>query len=558
MEKRHLVQIPAEQVQKLADIKSVRKDLSGFPLSKVVHTLLQERLAELFHTNSFSLPDAKGKWFEYIREQVPLHVFAVIAIGMIRHSQEMVGISFTKLLVCGEPTKITWCELKQDIITIGTFLLTKYQDTEFRRVHYQKHKISYLTMNNHCKELFEKDFSALSNEELHEEYSTFYEECKRFHGLTLEIDAVDIMLEARLKEKLEQLTHGKVSQNEFPGLYNLLTTPLESSYIHKEELELQKIAQFVKEDKTLSALFCYDTHLILEKLPQYKALRDMIARVIDTYWWTDLGWVSGEEKTEKTIINTIKKFLRNHTEKTPLTPPELRRQKEKIRKEFAFDSEMNLLLDIFENYSLFHDYRKEIQMKTTFIMNNFLKEVSRRQNQNYDDLRWCWPTEIKECTLTGKLDRALIQKRKEDYCYYVQEDTIEQYYGEEAVRKRKEEISTAAEDITDFQGIISCAGKVTGTVRICFSSSEAQQKVHPGDILVTSMTSPDFLPAMKQAAAIVTDEGGITCHAAIVSRELGIPCLVGTKIATKVLKDGDMVEVNANHGVVKIQNGTKE
>ena len=157
----------------------------------------------------------------------------------------------------------------------------------------------------------------------------------------------------------------------------------------------------------------------------------------------------------------------------------------------------------------------------------------------------------------GKLDHPLIEKRKGDYCYCVQEDTIEQCYGEEAVRKKKEEISTAAEDITDFQGIISCAGKVTGTVRICFSPSEAQQKVHPGDILVTSMTTPDFLPSMKQAAAIVTDEGGITCHAAIVSRELGIPCLVGTKIASKVLKDGDFVEVNANHGVVRIQNKPK-
>ncbi len=57
---------------------------------------------------------------------------------------------------------------------------------------------------------------------------------------------------------------------------------------------------------------------------------------------------------------------------------------------------------------------------------------------------------------------------------------------------------------------------------------------------------------IKKAAAIVTNEGGITCHAAIVSRELGIPCIIGTKIATEVLKDGDMVEVNANHGVVTV------
>ena len=72
-----------------------------------------------------------------------------------------------------------------------------------------------------------------------------------------------------------------------------------------------------------------------------------------------------------------------------------------------------------------------------------------------------------------------------------------------------------------------------------------------GDILVTEMTTPDFVPAMKRASAIVTDKGGITCHAAIVSRELNIPCVIGTKIATKVFKDGDVVEVNATSGVVK-------
>lgn len=66
------------------------------------------------------------------------------------------------------------------------------------------------------------------------------------------------------------------------------------------------------------------------------------------------------------------------------------------------------------------------------------------------------------------------------------------------------------------------------------------------------MTIPDFLPAMKKAAAFVTDEGGILCHAAIVARELGKPCIVGTKFATKVFKNGDFVNVDANTGVVTL------
>ena len=73
-----------------------------------------------------------------------------------------------------------------------------------------------------------------------------------------------------------------------------------------------------------------------------------------------------------------------------------------------------------------------------------------------------------------------------------------------------------------------------------------------GEILVAPMTSPDYIFAMKKSAAVITDAGGLTSHVAIVSRELGIPCIVGTKIATKVLKDGDLVEVDANKGIVRI------
>ena len=72
-----------------------------------------------------------------------------------------------------------------------------------------------------------------------------------------------------------------------------------------------------------------------------------------------------------------------------------------------------------------------------------------------------------------------------------------------------------------------------------------------GDILVAPMTSPDFITAMRKASAVVTNEGGMTCHAAIVSRELKIPCIVATRIATKVLKDGDIIEVDATKGIVR-------
>jgi len=103
-----------------------------------------------------------------------------------------------------------------------------------------------------------------------------------------------------------------------------------------------------------------------------------------------------------------------------------------------------------------------------------------------------------------------------------------------------------------LKGTVASLGpaSIKGRVQIILKNDQVGN-FKAGNILVTVMTSPFFVPAMKKAAAIVTDEGGLTCHAAIVSRELEIPCIIGTKFASKVLHDGDLVEVDANRGIVK-------
>lgn len=103
----------------------------------------------------------------------------------------------------------------------------------------------------------------------------------------------------------------------------------------------------------------------------------------------------------------------------------------------------------------------------------------------------------------------------------------------------------------------SCAykGLVRGVVKMILTNKVTRKdfkKFNKGDILVAIYTSPNLMPFIKKCSAIVTNEGGLTCHAAIISRELKIPCVIGTKVATKLLKDGDLVEVDANQGTVKI------
>ena len=105
-------------------------------------------------------------------------------------------------------------------------------------------------------------------------------------------------------------------------------------------------------------------------------------------------------------------------------------------------------------------------------------------------------------------------------------------------------------DSAVLQGKIAQMGIARGFVRRAMGHKQIGEFKN-GEILVSSMTIPDFLPAMKKAAAIVTNEGGILCHAAILARELKVPCITGTQFATHILRDGDYVEVDANNGVVR-------
>ncbi|MGZ5325879.1 MAG: phosphoenolpyruvate synthase [Solirubrobacterales bacterium] len=112
-----------------------------------------------------------------------------------------------------------------------------------------------------------------------------------------------------------------------------------------------------------------------------------------------------------------------------------------------------------------------------------------------------------------------------------------------------EAAAAAPDEEALVRGLGAAPGAASGEVKIVSELSQADE-LREGDILVTHMTAPDWVPLMKRAAAIVTDSGGMTCHAAIVSRELGIPCIVGAADATSKLRNGELVTVDATHGAV--------
>ena len=145
-----------------------------------------------------------------------------------------------------------------------------------------------------------------------------------------------------------------------------------------------------------------------------------------------------------------------------------------------------------------------------------------------------------------------ISKRKNG-CIFLNEklypiDQLDTVLEQSSLMLEKVEV----DDISEIKGSVAYKVDhvVTGKARL-ISGFKDMHDFKEGEILVTEMTNPDYVPVMKLAAAIVTNEGGITCHAAIASRELKVPCIIGTKIATSVIKTGDIIEVDTTTGVIK-------
>jgi len=147
-----------------------------------------------------------------------------------------------------------------------------------------------------------------------------------------------------------------------------------------------------------------------------------------------------------------------------------------------------------------------------------------------------------------------LDERRTHFAILSQGETYEFYFGKEKVEEfallQGLQKSTISE--TDYlEGRVAFAGLVRGKVRI-IRTQEDSKLLEKGEVLVSSMTTPAYIDAMRKAVAFVTDEGGIICHAAIIAREFKKPCVVGTKIATEVLSNGDLVEVDANNGIIRV------
>ncbi len=182
-----------------------------------------------------------------------------------------------------------------------------------------------------------------------------------------------------------------------------------------------------------------------------------------------------------------------------------------------------------------------------------LSEFGRRAGLSFWQMKYSLPGELAGALL-GKLQASELDARMKNCIVVWKKGAVacEFAQGGNALAREKEIFAKDVDacDVAEVSGTVASKGFAKGRAYVTMSPTDAAQ-MPKGSILITAMTSPDFVVAMRKAAAIVTDWGGMTSHAAIVSRELGVPCVVGTSVATKAFKTGDLLEVDANLGVVK-------
>jgi phosphohistidine swiveling domain-containing protein len=387
-----------------------------------------------------------------------------------------------------------------------------------------------------CNTLKSKDLSTLINQELLTAYTTLAEIYTNKLNSSPLIDGFALSTDTLIASKIKTFLEGKGLGDKFVEFFAVLTAPTFTSFLQEEEIALCMIAKKVKhnpgeKDTLLDAhqreFFWIRNNYVKDHIEGVEQFKERLQK---------LKTIDCDSK-----IQEIRSLAVEH-----------RRDKEALISKLDLPQEIVTLLEITDDFNAWQDERKKGTFWATHYFSILLEEFSKRTKYSIDQLKYVFPPEMQD-VLSEKVDSEELNRRIE-YCMIVW--TLDHYDVTTDIKfiEKLDRIGTGEALVThEVRGFTASRGKVNGRVKILVSADETG-KIEEGDVLVAVMTRPDYLPAMQKAAAFVTDEGGITCHAAIVAREMKKPCIIGTKIATKTFKDGDMVEVDAERGIVRIIN----
>jgi len=342
-----------------------------------------------------------------------------------------------------------------------------------------------------------------------------------YHSLLASTVFSESLDESQVKEYYREINSGIEGFDEFFGF---ASKPTFESFVLRIDQAL------VNKDKTVDELqYLFSDYYIT---PESKLVKEKIAELI-----LQRG---GEQKILEEI-DSIKSELSKNAEIIS-----------KFRTNLSVKN--NLLFDFVQKSMYIRDIRKEALQKQLAMISNTVRQIFIQIGINPEDAPYAIYSDFdKGFYQTSKYGKEITDRKQQGFVAIFNANGNRFEYGDVATKKKQffDLIDKSSSEHIELRGNVAYKGLVKAKAQIILSEKDFS-KFKDGNVLVTSMTRPEFVPIMKRASAVVTDEGGITCHAAIVSRELKIPCITGTKNATRLLKDNTMIEVDANTGIVKL------
>ncbi len=281
------------------------------------------------------------------------------------------------------------------------------------------------------------------------------------------------------------------------------------------------------------------------------------------YFFIQNSWENAVRLTAKDFLLPLQEILKQPEERLhemivyyQSLEIKTKEKAEQLHQKYAFSAEISRVIALYRILATIRDERKEIVL----LFNHFLEETSKRYacefgiQQSLTDralVQELSAIKTKEDMLALKLK---LEERKQVIIARSRAGSEVLIFGKVAqqlITQMHQKLTARTESL---QGRVACRGgksKIRGRVKIILGETHFT-KFQEGDILIAPMTRPEYVPLMKKAKGIITDEGGITCHAAIAGRELNVPCIIGTSIATKKLFDNRTIEMDMETGRITL------
>jgi len=459
------------------------------------------------------------------------------------------------------------CQLlvpKQEFDEISHEIITKVkEDDSWGEKYVQELEKREEKLYQVSEKLKRTNFKNLSDQELakvFEDYYKIYTNLHIFHWVQTVSDFGDNLFSKYLMNYLRERIKGTTYS--LGDIFSVLTTPTKPGKAAEEYENLLKILGYIlRKPKVVEYFNLTETRIINEDLFKFdqeleELLRDHVAR----FGWLGYGTV-GPGWDKSYFIDILSSLIRQQAKPEKLLQEikknrqENKRKQQELIESLQIDSNHEKILQFARDLVFTKASRKDSMFFTYSIIENLYREIGRRHYLSVRQVRYLCPLEFKKLLIDKNFHTAILNERYQFSVYYsrgnYEQDVFLTGIKAQEFFNQLNIIKENTNNVKVMFGDCAAPGRIRGRVKI-INEVKDMAKMESGDILVSVATNPELVPAIKKAAAIVTDIGGITCHAAIISRELGIPCVVGTKVATKVLKDGDIIDVSATHGKVDI------